>query len=278
MYRSLQTAATLFIALTSFMLVLSACSGCHPPNGGTMTEPERPVCPPCPPCPNDGPPRDPLAGSKINDGFTTEQRATFIRENVRSTVSIVVVNHFPDIGLGFGGGTGVAIRPNLVLTAAHVVKQYRYYYCFERILARDNLTVLFGRAMGMRIVTKTSNMRDVALIELLDGERIDRPIKMALGRAVKNNDLLWHFGRTTGWTRGKVIDADNPRQVAVDFRVAAGDSGGPVVWPDGTLAGTILSRSLEKTDIINDSASKVGYFITIDQALKGLAASSTIGE
>ncbi len=278
MWMSMRTVSTAVGVMAAVAIALGACSGCHTQGDGTTPQQEEHECPPCPPCPSMSPPDDPLAESAVDDGFTDTERTAFIRKNVSCTVRIQVANYHKSYGLGFGGGTGVAIRPNLVLTAAHVVTQFRFFYGVRRILARDNLTIVHPRAFDMRVITKTNEMRDVALLELRDGERIDRTIKMAVGRTVKNGDLLWHFGRTTRWSRGKVVDASNPRQVRIEFIVAGGDSGGPVVWPDGTLAGTILSRGTAEGEEISKSASRVGYFITVDEAIKGLSGSIVAGE
>jgi len=274
-----KTVSAVIGVAAALTIALGACSGCHTQNDGNTTpQQEEHECPPCPPCPSMSPPTDPLAGSTLDDGFTDAERTAFIRENVRRTVRIQVANYHKNYGLGFGGGTGVAIRPNIVLTAAHVVQEFRFFYGVRRILGRDNLTIVHPRAFDMRIITKTNQMRDVALLELRDGERIDSTIKMAIGRPVKNGDLLWQFGRTSRWKRGKVVDASNPRRVAVDFEVCGGDSGGPVVWPDGTLAGTILSRSIAGGHVLNKHCSNRGYFINVDEAVKGLSGSVVTGE
>jgi hypothetical protein len=272
---SLKTiAGTVISVLAALAITLGACSGCHQRNGGDTT-PGRPhECPPCPPCLTQDPETDPLAGSTLDDGFTPERRTQFIRDNVQSTVRIVIANHIRNMGLGFGGGTGVAISPGLVLTAAHVVNEFRFMYGWRRILARDNLTVLHPRAMSFRIVTMTNELRDVALLETRDGERFERTMPMSLGRPIQNGDLLWQFGCTTRWSRGRVLDASNPRGVKVEFTVAGGDSGAPVVRPDGTLAGIILSRSLDPEHRVDDNTSSIGYFITLDEAISGLSQSA----
>jgi hypothetical protein len=270
--------ATVLVVLGALAIALGTCSGCHAAGGeGTTPDQGDHDCPPCPACPPGEPVTDPLAGSKIDDGFTGEQRVKFIRDNIESTLRIEIAVHSKEIGLGFGGGTGVAIRPNLVLTAAHVVNDYRFAYGVQRLLARDNLSIVYPRAVDFRVIA-FSKMRDVALLELRDGETMSRPIPLSMGTPVKNGDLVWNFGRTTRWSRGKVLDASNPRNVKVEFTIAGGDSGGPVIRPDGTLAGINLSRSSEKVDILDDNTSKIGYFITADEAIKGLSFSAAGAE
>ncbi|MBU0625641.1 serine protease [Patescibacteria group bacterium] len=268
-----KTVGTVISVLATLAIALGACSGCHQTSGGSTTPEGEHECPPCPPYLGQDPEIDPLAGSTLDDGFTDAERTQFIRDNVQSTVRIVIANHNKNIGLGFGGGTGVAITPGLVLTAAHVVDEFRFMYGVRRLLARDNLTILHPRALDMRVAAQTNELRDVALLETRDGEQFDRPIPMSLGRAINDGDLLWQFGRTTRWSRGRVLNAANPRSIKIEFTVAGGDSGGPVVRPDGTLAGIILSRSLDPEDRVDDNTSNVAFFITLDEALRGLSQS-----
>jgi len=268
------TAVTATTVLAALMIAFGACSGCHTDTGGTTVEQEEHECPPCPPCPSKTAPVDPLAGSTLDDGFTDEQREQFIRENVRSTLRITVAMHSKSYGAGFGGGTGVAIRPQLVLTAAHVVEDRRFFWGMQRMLARDNLSILWPRATFLRVLTQTSELRDVALLQLTDGETMPRPIPLSMGRTFSEGDLVWHFGRTTRWSRGRIVDASDPRHVKTNFTVAGGDSGGPVVWPDGSLAGIILSRSKLPEHRVDDNTSSIGYFITVDEAIRGISSSS----
>jgi len=251
---------------------LTGCTDNQTDRSESFSTEDGHICPPCPEYPpGKSPPSDPLAGSEIEDGLTDAERTKFIRDNISATLRITIARYVEDQGARFAGGTGVAIRPNLVLTAAHVMNRQRLMFGTQRILARDNLTINRPRASFLRILETTNELQDIALLQLADGETLPNYLPITMGRRIRQGQLLWHFGRTTRWARGHVIDTTNPRMIRVRFRVAGGDSGGPVVWPDGHLAGIILSRSIREDHIIDDNTSSVGFFITIDEAIRAIS-------
>jgi hypothetical protein len=222
----------------------------------------------CPPCPTLRPPIDPLRGSTINDGFTTEARNAFIRKNVATTININILHHNKTHGLMIGGGTGVAITPYRILTAGHVVDQYLYYFGEVRSLLSDNISVGITKRIPLTTLATASRLRDASLLSPTHTERLTHTATISSGPPVREGELLWHFGRTTGWARGYVTDTSRDLMVQVDFRVAGGDSGGPVVRPDGTLVGLIISRNSSEEHTIDNNTSNRGYFIRIEQVLR----------
>lgn len=213
---------------------------------------------------------DPLAGSTVDDGLTETERYRFIRKNLNSTVKIYAVKSSESREYEYYG-TGVAIRPDLIITAAHVIEGCRHFWANRLALERDNLTIAQTELVRLHLITKTELHGDVALLRLDGVERIDRPIEIKLNRQMEKGDLLWQFGNTTHWSRGRIMDASNPNKIKIKFRVAEGDSGAPVVWPDGSLAGIILS--LDTSNKLDEQSSSVGYFMPVDEIFKRTACS-----
>lgn len=254
----------------ALMMLLSSCSCAHNGAGGTAP-PQTPehVCPPCPD--DDAPLVDPLAGSELDDGLTDEARHDFIRRNVATTVRLHVIRYTRGKGITYHGGTGVIVNDRHVLTAAHVVRDAEYVQATVRRLDPDGLTIHEISRVPMRLAAHDADAHpDIALLEVKYQDRfVDRMPIADRGHALRQGDLLWHFGQTTHWQRGPVIGRVTPtdrrvmvrHMVEVDCLVQPGDSGGPVVTTDGQLVGIVLRR--------NESA-RTGFFVTVDDGLDAL--------
>lgn len=194
-------------------------------------------------------PTDPLAGSTLDDGFTAAERDAFIRRQVESTVVVYVDNYTKKDGLTESGGTGVIIDDaGTVLTAYHVVDEAEFVQIGFQHLKRDGLTVDETRYVPMR-VWKTAKSHDVALLRPVHaGEKFPPPMPVARGWVPVKDQLLWQFGKTTQWSRGRVGNVHMPAlkdiaegRVEVRLKAYYGDSGGPVVTPSGELVGIVLT-------------------------------------
>ncbi len=253
------------------MVMLASCSCMH--NGaGNAAPPEGPehVCPPCPDS-EVSPATDPLEGSELDDGLSGEERTEFIRRNVAATVRLHVIRYARGRGLSYAGGTGVVIDDRHVLTAAHVVQDAEYVRATVRRLDPDGVTIREITTIPMRIVAVDPDTHpDIALLEVKYEDRfVDRMPIVPQGYRIAPSELLWQFGQTTRWQRGRVIGRVTPldRRVTVrdmielDCLVQPGDSGGPVVTRDGRLVGIVLRRN---------AAQQTGFFVTVDDGLNAL--------
>lgn len=271
-YGILKTARHVAVGL-AIMAMLASCSCMH--NGaGNAAPPENPehVCPPCPPCPGDEtPPSDPLADSELDDGLTGDERTEFIRRNVAATVRLHVIRYTRGKGLTYHSGTGAVIDDRHVLTAAHVVRNAEYVRATIRRLDDDGVSIRDISTVPMRVVARDADTHpDIALLEVKYQDRFVDTMPVApRGYRVRTDDLLWHFGMTTRWQRGRALGRIRPddrrvnvrNMVEIDCLVQPGDSGGPVVTPDGRLVGTILRR---------DEGRRTGFFVTLDDGLDAL--------
>lgn len=262
------------LAVIGMTLVMMLSCSCMHNGAGNAAPPENPehVCPPCPPCPGDEtPPTDPLADSELDDGLTDDERTEFIRRNVAATVRLHVIRYTRGKGLTYHGGTGVVIDDRHVLTAAHVIRDAEYVRATIRRLDADGLTVREITTIPMRILAQDADTHpDIALLETRYQDRfVDQMPVAARGYTVRANDLLWQFGQTTRWQRGRVIGRVAPidrratvrNMVEIDCLVQPGDSGGPVVTPDGRLVGIVLRRN---------EGQRTGFFVTVDDGLNAL--------
>jgi len=263
-----------FMVAMALTALLTSCSCMHSGTGGGA-DPENPgnVCPPCPPCPGPEttPPADPLAGSTLDDGLDDAARTEFIRRNIAATVRIQVTRYVRGKGVSYCGGTGVVINDRHVLTAAHVVENADYVSVTVRRLDPDGLTIHDLTTVPMRVAARDEAANpDIALLEVEYSDRfVDVMSIVPRNYVPRRDDLLWHFGRTTRWQRGKVIGrvaaddrrADVRNSIETDFLVQPGDSGGPVVTPDGRLAGIILRR---------DEVNTTGFFVAVNEGMDAL--------
>jgi len=267
----IRAAWSLMVAM-ALTALLTSCSCMHNGTGGGP-EPENPghVCPPCPPCPPVAPPADPLAGSTLDDGLDDVARTQFIGKAIAATVRIHSISYIGGKGISDYGGTGVIINDRHVLTAAHVVENADYIRVTVRRLEPDGLTIRELTTIPMRVVARDGAAHpDIALLEVTHRDRFVDIMPVATrGHVPRHDDLVWHFGRTTRWQRGKVIGRvatdDRRRDVRntfeADFLVQPGDSGGPVVSPDGRCVGIILRRDTEAAS---------GFFVTVDDGMDAL--------
>jgi S1-C subfamily serine protease len=199
------------------------------------------------------------------------ERTEFIRRNIASTVRIHVIRYTEGRGVTYAGGTGVIVDSRHILTAAHVVREAEYIRVTIRRLDPDGLTIREITTVPMRVAARDAAIHpDIALLRVKYQDRFVNHMPIAPRGWVPNEgDLLWHFGMTTRWQRGPVIgrvpmtdSRDRVRgTIETDFLVQPGDSGGPVVTPDGRLVGIMLRR---------DEGSERGFFVTIDDGMNAL--------
>jgi S1-C subfamily serine protease len=135
-----------------------------------------------------------------------------------------------------GVGSGVAIAPRLVLTAAHVV---------ERI--SDPRVLLAGAALPARLV-KLDRELDVALLELSEDHVHVTPLPLGESSRLELGQRLYSFGFSAGpsaiVTSGIYSGLYEPHDsgpgagaILTDAAMSPGSSGGALVTEDGRLIG-----------------------------------------
>jgi hypothetical protein len=156
-----------------------------------------------------------------------------------------------------GAGSGFLVAPDLVATAAHVVDG-----AHAIVLRRDDGTGVEGRVIGLDTV------HDVALVRAdhaLDGHvfrfatqppRVGAEVAalgyalagplVPLRRTVTGLDQSLDVSGTAGAPAEP--DAVVGELIRVDGGFQAGDSGGPVLAPDGRVVGLVEGRSLADRD------------------------------
>ncbi len=210
-------------------------------------------------------PGDPEVDPILFAGCDDAARTEFLRSNIGATVLIRVAS-FDETGdrLKYAGGTGTVIDADgTVVTAYHVVDDAEFVVVTLQELSPNGQGVRRLRDIPMRVAA-VSPENDAALLRPSRVAALPAPMVLCRHRLPAENDVLWHFGRTTTWAAGKVanvnVRANGVSVMEVDVRINFGDSGGPLVNAAGQLVGITLSMSDTNTM----------YFVPIDQALKAL--------
>jgi serine protease Do len=145
-----------------------------------------------------------------------------------------VVRIFVEDKEGMSMGTGTLVRPDLVITNNHVVKD-----------RGGTIRVLFPDwSVSIAKVVKTDKRWDLAALKI-------EPVKippMKFGKHPKVGDVVTVGGYGSGWyesNSGKIVDFYAPDKkspgdiVNVDAMVRSGDSGGAII-SNGELVGVLF--------------------------------------
>lgn len=200
---------------------------------------------------------DPFSDEKFDDGLSKRTRTTFVRRQIASTVSIYVDNYTREKGLRDSGGTGVVIDTDgTVLTAWHVVDDAEFIQVGFQKLDEDDVSVDETRYIPMYVDAYEKDIDSAILKPLYEEEKLPVPMPLDMTWEPKIGDLLWHFGSTTLWSQGRVKNTGflhfllpiKKECVTIKAESDYGDSGGPVVTPDGSLVGIVLTVSTSTMD------------------------------
>lgn len=153
--------------------------------------------------------------------------------------SVAVVETFD------GRGSGFLVDDTTVLSAAHVAPEGR-------------VTVQFGDTQFQGAVVATDPANDLALIEL-DGRPGVDPLQLASAPPELGEDVLAIGAPTEGGltvTRGIVSAVLDDGAIQTDASVNPGNSGGPLVRPDGEVLGVVTMKA---------DAEGIGYAVGASQ-------------
>lgn len=218
-------------ALTALLLTLSGCitvPGPPPPAETTTAAPSQPPSPP-PATPTTPPPTP-----------TTAQPPAGWSDTVAAVRSGVVKINVT-LCDGGGVGTGFLVQDDLVVTAAHVVKD------------QAEISVSIGTEIVGAEVLGMDEPADLALL------RISRPVDghvftfvatpPQLGEEVAalgfplDADLTFTAGRVSGLNRQQTIGSRTVTNlVQTDAAINPGNSGGPLLTLEGEVAGVVSSK------------------------------------
>lgn len=143
-------------------------------------------------------------------------------------------------------GTGFLVDDTTVMTAAHVAPE-------------GTVTVRFGDTEFSGSVVRADSVEDLALIEL-DGHPDVEPLQIAsttpeIGEEVLAIGAPTDEGLTV--TRGIVSAVFDDGEIQTDASVNPGNSGGPLVRPDGEVLGVVVMKA--------DGAEGIGYAVGADK-------------
>lgn len=191
---------------------------------------------------------------------------------VPSTDAVVSPSNWPEIvaqvqsgvgqfyvtGCDFGAtGTGFLIGPNLVVTAAHVVKD------------ASAISISFGRTSVNATVLGTNDIADIALVRTekpVQGHQFQlRTTEPPIGTDVAA--LGFPLGRPFTLTKGTVSALDAEQDIGnrvlrnliqTDAAINHGNSGGPLITQDGQVTGVVVTIQPEG----NIRAEGIAYAVT----------------
>ncbi|MFC1638809.1 trypsin-like peptidase domain-containing protein [Patescibacteria group bacterium] len=244
---------------------------------------QEPCPPPCehdepsppPQCRPVDPPRQPLRPPgpqlmDVEDGLAEEERPRFIQWGIASTVRIRVRRYGESHGYEDYYGSAVFIDGSRALTAQHVIDGAADCYAtFYRVLDNDVDRVGWTRQEKCRVI-RANEDADVALLEIDDPTKLARPMEPDLNWRPKIGATIWRFGTTKRYARGSVSHkgrvvggncGSKNRLVQAKLLNWGGDSGGPIVSPQGKLIGLALCSQRDNP---------VTSFLRIDEAYKAL--------
>jgi S1-C subfamily serine protease len=165
-------------------------------------------------------------------------------------------------GAGCGGivdGSGFVVDKDIVITNAHVVAGIRRPEVVDRFGSYPATPIWFDANMDIAIL-RVNNLPEPAL-PLTDRTLADNEAAAVLGfpgggPLVANNAVILDHVRAAGrniYNQGIVLR--NIYEVQTD--VEPGNSGGPLLAADGSIAGVVFAKSV--------SQNNVGYALLIDQ-------------
>lgn len=158
---------------------------------------------------------------------------------------------------GWATGTGFLIGPDLVVTAAHVVRD------------ASAISIVFGRTSVNATVLGKNDVADIALV------RTDNPVQGHQFQlrsseppvATEVAALGFPLGRPFTFTKGTVsaLDAEQDtggrilrNLIQTDTAVNYGNSGGPLITQDGQVAGVLVTIEIDD----NVRAEGIAYAVT----------------
>ncbi len=165
-------------------------------------------------------------------------------------------------GAGCGGivnGSGFVAAKDLVVTNAHVVAGIPNPQVVDRLKTYRATPILFDPDLDIAIL-RVNNLPDPAL-PLTDKSLPDKDAAAVLGfpgggPLIANNAVIIDRIRAAGrniYNQGVIVR--NIYELQSD--IEPGNSGGPLLSPDGSVAGVVFAKSL--------SQNNVGYALVIDQ-------------
>jgi uncharacterized membrane protein required for colicin V production len=196
--------------------------------------------------------REPTPAGPVNPA-TEPQIQQAIQAAAASTVKIE--------GFGCGGvlfGSGFVVAPDLVMTNAHVVAGIRRPLVADKNGQHDTTVVYFDPAADIAVL-KTSDLAGPPLP--IRGQLVERgTVAVVLGYPGGGNLTAAAAGvRRQIFAVGRDI-YDNRRSersvYELQTSVLEGNSGGPLVLPDGTVVGMVFARS--------ETFENIGYALTSD--------------
>jgi len=203
-----------------------------------------------------------------------------------------VTDPFPSIGsfVGHEGnliGSGVVIRPNVVLTAGHVIAPHwsaRYFKDSNQVLHEIKCVELHPLFAPFEKLGKDFILMDIAIVVLETNTDVV-PMKLGTDTFLYRGKPLTTVGFGAGFKRfsnpntfvyyGRTIEQPNMFSwLSVRWSIWFGDSGGAVLADDNgelKLVGIIISMGSESGRIVDNHASSIMYFQAwIDTVLREL--------
>ena len=184
-----------------------------------------------------------------DDGLTRAQRTALLRPLYPSTVE-VWQHTFDKKGKSyiFSGSGAIIDDRGSVFTNHHVVEKTGEIYVAPRYLAwNGKVYTAFRKRVRMRIVA-VSRTYDIAWLMPAETKSLPRPLSQARIRPFLYGERLWHLGKTSQWSFGRLSSFNPIRRRARDIPDAIemgafgqrGDSGAPVVDASGMMAGVFF--------------------------------------
>jgi S1-C subfamily serine protease len=159
------------------------------------------------------------------------------------------------IGEGCNGavqGSGFVVTPNVVITNAHVVAGIKEPYVYKGTKPHAAQTVYFDQDYDIAIL-RTKDMDDIKPLQLSQVILADKSPVLIMGHP--DNGALTISG-------GSIIDSINARgrniydrglvtrQIyEVSASIEQGNSGGPMIAADGTVAGLVFGKSVTNKSV-----------------------------
>jgi len=184
---------------------------------------------------------------------------------VRAAVEKAGASTVKIMGPGCGGileGSGFVVAPDVVVTNAHVVAGVRRPVVLDRRGSHPAVAVLFDPNLDLAVLRATG-VTDPPLS--LEPRAVDRGTAGAVlgypGGGPFDAEPAVVLARIDAVGRNIYGQGLTTRLVyELESRIRPGNSGGPLVRPDGSVAGVVFSRSVRNDDI--------GFALTSDEVAR----------